>query len=356
MIVLGSTGSIGVNTLVVAKRYNIEIELLSAGRNVALLNEQIAAFSPKYVVISDVSLKAQVNHPHVYAGDDALLEVLSQCESTLVVNAIVGFAGLRSTQKALSLGKRVALANKESLVTAGAFIDTRDIIPIDSEHFALSYLVQDKPISKMTITASGGSFRDYPLEKLKQVSVKEALNHPNWSMGQKITIDSATMMNKLYEILEAKWLFPRVTQFDAIMEPKSIIHAIIDFKDGSSTAHLAGTDMKLPIAYAIKGEVEEQILTPINLLEVGSLEFRPIETSRYPVWEIKEDILKNPHLGVVVNAVNEVAVEAFLQGKMGFLEISKTVLNAYEKYHDTRVTSIEDVFEIDAKIRQEVNV
>lgn len=238
MILLGSTGSIGVNTLIIAKRFNLTVEVLVAGRNIKLLNEQILAFSPKFVVISDVKDLPLVNHPHVRAGKDAILEVIQEAESSLVVNALVGFLGLAPTLKAIECGKRIALANKESLVAGGSFVDTSNIQPIDSEHFGLWYLLQDRPVSKMIITASGGAFRDWDLAKLKNATLADTQKHPNWSMGQKITIDSATMANKMFELLEARWLFGE-GNYDAIIEPKSMIHALIDFKDGSTTAHFA---------------------------------------------------------------------------------------------------------------------
>ena len=354
MILLGSTGSIGVNTLIVAKKHNIDVEVLSAGKNIELLNEQIKEFSPKYVVVQDKEDVESVAHDRVFFGEDGILEVLNLASSKLVVNSLVGFAGLKPTLEALRLGKKLALANKESLVVAGEFIDSSKITPIDSEHFGLWYLLSDKKISSMTITASGGSFRDTPLERLKSVSVKEALNHPNWSMGKKITIDSATMVNKLFELLEARWLFD-TTNLDAVIETKSIIHALINFKDGSSTAHIAGVDMKLPISYAILDEVKDEILKPIDLVEVGSLEFRKIDEVRYPVWSIKDKILANPHLGVVINASNEVAIEKFFDGRIGFLDISEMILKATERFESYRALSVEELFEIDREVREFCN-
>jgi 1-deoxy-D-xylulose-5-phosphate reductoisomerase len=211
-----------------------------------------------------------------------------------------------------------------------------------------------KTIQSLTVTASGGSFRDYPIEKLSDVSIKEALNHPNWSMGNKITIDSATMTNKLFELIEARWLF-NTTACDAIIETKSIIHAMINYKDGSTTAHLANANMQLPIAYAIMGEVKEQILKPINLLELQNLEFKEIQKQRYPIWEIKEEVLHNKNLGVVLNAANEVAVAKFLQGELGFLDISKKTLDAINKFHNTKIEYIDDIFEIDKEVRSYIN-
>ncbi len=354
MILLGSTGSIGVNTLKVAKKHNIKVEVLTAGKNIALLNKQIEEFSPKYVVVQREVDAKDVKHKNVYYGQDGILEVLNKSNSNLVVNSLVGFAGLRPTIETLRLGKKLALANKESLVVAGEFLDTSNITPIDSEHFGLWYLLSGRDISSMTITASGGSFRDFPLKKLESVTVKEALNHPNWSMGKKITIDSATMVNKLFELLEARWLFG-TREIDAIIETKSIIHALVNFKDGSSTAHIAGVDMKLPISYAILEKVEDEVLKPIDLLKVESLEFRKIEEDRYPIWAIKDKLLNSPYLGVIVNASNEIAIEQFFSGKKSFLDISKSILKAVKKFESYRASSIEELFEIDCEVREFCN-
>jgi 1-deoxy-D-xylulose-5-phosphate reductoisomerase len=352
MIILGSTGSIGVNTLNIAREFSLPIEVLVAGSNTCLLNAQIKEFSPQIVVVAKQASIKEIHHDRVLFGEEGILQAIEESQSTLVVNALVGFAGLKPTVEAIRCGKRVALANKESLVVAGAFIDTSKLIPIDSEHFGLWYLLQnDKKISKMTVTASGGSFRDTPLEALANVSVEAALNHPNWSMGRKITIDSATMTNKLFELLEAKWLFD-IEQLDAIIEPKSIIHAMIDFVDGSSTAHLAHADMRLPIAYALMGKVEKEICKPVDLLEVGSLEFRPIEEARYPIWQIKGDVLKNPHLGAVINAANEVAIEQFFAGKISFLEISSITIEAFKEFQDFKPCDLEDIYTLDAEVRK----
>jgi len=350
VIVLGSTGSIGVNTLNIARRFNLNIEVLVAGRNIEVLNKQIAEFKPKKVVIASKEDISKVNHKNVSFGEDAILEAIEQSEAKTVVNSLVGFLGLKPTLKAIECGKKIALANKESLVVAGKFIDQTKLSPIDSEHFGLWYLLQDKKIDSMTITASGGSFRDYPLDELKNVSIKEALNHPNWSMGNKITIDSATMTNKMFELLEAAWLFD-ISKLDAIIETKSLIHAMINFTDGSTTTHIANASMQLPIAYAILGKCDEEILKPVNLLEVGSLEFKQIETSRYPIWEVKDEILNNPDLGVVLNAANEVSVYKFLKGEIGFLDISKTTLNALNKFNSVKPQNIDDIFEIDKQVR-----
>ncbi|NPA82634.1 MAG: 1-deoxy-D-xylulose-5-phosphate reductoisomerase [Epsilonproteobacteria bacterium] len=351
MIVLGSTGSIGVNALNIAKRFNIDIEVLVAGENIDLLNSQIELFSPKRVVIKNKEDISKINHDNVLWGEEGIIEALRESESSLVVNALVGFLGLRPTLEAIGLDKKVALANKESLVVAGSFIDTSKIVPIDSEHFGLWYLLQDREIDRMIITASGGAFRDTPLELIANMTPKEALNHPNWKMGKKITIDSSTMTNKLFELLEARWLFGE-GEYDAIIETKSIIHALIDFKDGSTTAHIANADMKLPISYAILDRVDERIVEHVDLVKLGSLEFKEIKEDRYPIWSIKDDILKRPFMGVVVNAANEVAVNKFLENRISFSDISKITLNAYEKFSDITLRDIKDIFEIDKEVRR----
>lgn len=350
MILLGSTGSIGVNTLNIARKFNLEVEVLVAGRNIELLNQQIKEFKPKKVVIDRAEDINLVNHNNVSFGQNAILEAIEQSKTSTVVNALVGFLGLKPTLKAIECGKNIALANKESLVVAGKFIDQTKLKPIDSEHFGLWYLLQDKKIDSMLITASGGSFRDYPLDKLANVSIKEALEHPNWKMGNKITIDSATMTNKMFELMEAAWLFD-IRKLDAIIETKSLIHAFINFTDGSTTAHIANASMQLPIAYAILGVCDEPILKPVDLVEVASLEFKKIETSRYPIWEIKDDILNNLDLGVVLNAANEVAVAKFLNSQIGFLDVSKITLNAINKFNNVKPTSIDEIFEIDKEVR-----
>jgi len=349
LVLLGSTGSIGVNALLVASRFDINIEVLVAGKNIKVLNEQILEHSPKVVVVADEKDIPNVHHTNVYAGNEAILQVIADSQSELVVNALVGFLGLRPTLKAIECGKKVALANKESLVACGAFIDMKNIQPIDSEHFGLWYLLQDRPVEKMIITASGGAFRDWDIKKLHSATLADTQKHPNWSMGQKITIDSATMVNKMFELLEARWLFGE-GKYDAIIETQSLIHALIDFKDGSTTAHFANASMQLPIAFALDKDMDENILAHVDLVKTGSLEFREIKSDRYPIWEIKNDLLLNPTQGVVVNAANEAAIQLFIDKKIGFMNISKNIIQAYEKFTDV-ATTIDDVFLIDKDVR-----
>jgi len=355
MILLGSTGSIGVNTLEIVKRYNLNVEVLVAGSNYKLLNKQIKKFNPKYVVVKNKETAKNVDFDGVLWGEEAILEVLEKADSKFVVNALVGEIGLKPTLKAQELNKKIALANKESLVIAGKFIDTAKITPIDSEHFGLWYLLNGKwkmkngKFKKLYITASGGALRYWPIEKIKNATLKDVLKHPNWSMGVKITIDSATMVNKLFELLEAKWLFNTVS-VDAFIETKSVIHALVEWIDGSTTAHISKADMKLPIAFAILNEVNEEILKPVNLVEVESLEFRKIDPLRYPVWEIKDTLLNNSDLGVVINTANEWAIEKFLKNEITFLDISKTILKAVNKFENIEINKIEDIFEIKKEV------
>lgn len=351
MVLLGSTGSIGVNALHIAKRFGLEVEALVAGKNIALLNAQIEAFHPKFVAISDANDRLHVKHEKVFVGEEGIIEMLGLCQSTLVVNALVGFVGLRPSIESLRLGKRLALANKESLVVAGHLLDTSKITPIDSEHFGLWYLLNGRGVRGMTITASGGAFRETPLELLASMSPSDALKHPNWSMGAKITIDSATMTNKLFELLEAKWLFG-VEKLDAIIEPKSIIHAFVDFVDGSMGAHLAVADMKLPIAFALLGKVEEPILHSVNLHEIGGFSFQKICEKRYPIWEIKDDMLAHPTRGVVINAANEVAQAKFFNREINILELAALSKKAYHHFEDASPKSLDEVFEIDQEVRR----
>jgi 1-deoxy-D-xylulose-5-phosphate reductoisomerase len=350
---LGSTGSIGVNTLIIADRYDLKIEALVAGTNIDLLNKQIAQYKPKMVAIANEADKHRVDHNNVFVGEAGILELIELSSSPTIVNALVGYAGMRPTIKSIELGRHVALANKESLVVAGKFIDISHITPIDSEHFGLWYLMNDRPIDRLVITASGGALREWNVEDMRHASFAEALNHPNWSMGNKITIDSATMTNKVFELLEAKWLFD-TNNVDAVLEKKSMIHALVEFVDGSTTAHFAGVDMKLPITFALFGKVDEPILPPVDLLDIGALEFQPILAERYPIWQIKDHILANPHLGVILNAANEEAIKQFEQGQCDFFGMADKVLGAYKHFEDVHAKSIEEIMEIDKEVREYV--
>jgi len=342
IVVLGSTGSIGVNTLKIAKKFGIKVEGIVANSNTTLLNQQIEKFQPKYVAIANEKKKDAVKFDSLFVGSGGIIELLHHCQSPLVVNAMVGYSGVMPSIECLKLGKRLALANKESLVVAGKFLDCTQIHPIDSEHFGLWYLMGEKKFSKLYITASGGALRDWDVAKMKDARVEDVLRHPNWSMGQKITVDSATMVNKLFEVLEAKWLF-NTDKIDALIEEKSIIHALIEFEDGSTTAHIADVDMKLPIAYALNQKIEGQILKPIDLLKVGSLKFKSIEEQKYPLWKMKDYLLQNPDMGLVLNAANDMMVEKFLNKEVSFEAIYKNIDKAIEKFDGFILNSLSDI-------------
>ena len=368
MIILGSTGSIGINTLIIAKKLHLEIETLCAGKNISLLNQQILEFKPKNIVIADKQDIPKITkhfNGKIYYGENGILEAILDSKSTLVVNALVGFLGLKPTLYAINAGKTIALANKESLVVGGEFIDTSKIIPIDSEHFSLAYLMnfdsQIRPFKNLYITASGGAFRDTPLEEIPLQNATNALKHPNWKMGKKITIDSATMVNKLFEVLEAHWLF-KTQNIDAYIERNSQIHALVEFWDGSVVAHFANANMQLPIAYAITyglGLKEEFLQSFSHSPLIPSINFvnqnytlEPICTKRYPLWNLKNSLLENPKLGVILNAANEVAVEAFLCHTIPFGEIVTIIQKTLDYFHQTLPNSLNEVFALDFEVRK----
>ena len=355
MIILGSTGSIGQNALDIADKYDIKIEALSGSKNIALLSKQIAKFSPKRVYISKKQdakeLSKQFTKTKFYYGDGGLQELIANSKSKKLLNAIVGFAGLASTITAQKCGKKVALANKESLVVAGKFINTKKLIPVDSEHFALWYLLGDKKPTKMIITASGGALRNTPLELLPSASVGEVLNHPNWSMGRKITVDSASMANKLLELLEARWLFGASIEYDAVIEPSSSVHAFLQYADGVTTAKMSRPDMKLPIGYAMLGKYDGE-MEPLDLAKVAGLEFREIDIVRYPLWSLKNKLVTEPDMGVIFNAANEVAVEEFLNGKATYSDIAVTVFRCIEKFNGFEANKLSELYEIDMEVRK----
>lgn len=362
MILLGSTGSIGTNTLNVANAFGISIESLSAGKNIALFNQQIRHHRPQNICIADENDMPKLDmsfirehNIRVFCGEKGLLEMIESSHSSLAVNAIVGYAGLAPSLKIMQCGKKLALANKESLVNAGWLFAGYPITPIDSEHFGLWYLHTTRQIHKLYITASGGALRDMPLQDLPFASIAQALKHPNWSMGQKITIDSATMVNKLFEILEAYWLFG-LGDIDAFIEEQSAIHALVEFVDGSITAHISHADMQLPIAYALdEGQAKHTRLIPrFDIATFAHIHCKPIDPRRYPVWELKDTLLAYPKLGIVLNASNEVALRAFLDSQICFGDISACILRSmqyFESVKDHALTQIQDIRALDSEVR-----
>ncbi|TLD85712.1 1-deoxy-D-xylulose-5-phosphate reductoisomerase [Helicobacter sp. MIT 05-5294] len=379
MILLGSTGSIGVNTLKIAKRFHIEVEMLGAGSNITLLNAQISEHNPKAILIAkecDIPKITSEFQGEIYIGKDGILKAIRDSNSPLVLNALSGFLGLEPTLCAISCGKVVALANKESLVAGGELIDISKIIPIDSEHFSLSYLLGFsnlsssknllRPFKNLYITASGGAFRDMELQEIPHQNAANALKHPNWQMGKKITIDSATMVNKLFEILEAYWLFGS-KNIDALIEKNSHIHALVEFWDGSVVAHFANANMQLPIAYALclglglpesflhqftnaHQTTPNPIIEPLNF-QTSNYHLQNIETARYPLWNLKNILLENPKLGLALNAANEIAVNAFLQDSIPFGAIHKIVQDSMQTFNKIHFNTLEEILALDEEIR-----
>ncbi|WP_131129000.1 1-deoxy-D-xylulose-5-phosphate reductoisomerase [Helicobacter pylori] len=360
MVVLGSTGSIGKNALKIAKKFGVEIEALSCGKNIALINEQIKVFKPKKVAILDPNDLNNLEPlgAKVFVGLEGIDAMIEECVSHLVINAIVGVAGLKASFKSLQTNKKLALANKESLVSAGHLLDISQITPIDSEHFGLWALLQNKALKpkSLIISASGGAFRDTPLESIPIQNAQNALKHPNWSMGSKITIDSASMVNKLFEILETYWLFGASLKIDALIERSSIVHALVEFEDNSVIAHLASTDMQLPISYAINPKLASLTasIKPLDLYALSAIKFEPISMERYTLWRYKDLLLENPKLGVVLNASNEAAMEKFLNQEIAFGGLIKTISQALESYAKMsfKLSNLDEVLALDKEVRE----
>lgn len=341
--ILGSTGSIGTQALEVISAYPeyFDLQVITAQSNATLLIEQAIRFQPNAVVIGDSTLYEQVknalsNEPiHVYSGADSLCQVVAFSDVNIVLTALVGYAGLKPTLAAIDAGKDIALANKETLVVAGELVTSRarekgvNIYPVDSEHSAIFQCLVGEfhnPIEKIILTASGGPFRGWSAEQLKNVTTAQALKHPNWSMGAKITIDSASLMNKGLEVIEAKWLFNlKPEQIDVIVHPQSIVHSLVQFTDGSMKAQMGLPDMKLPIQFALT--YPERFTTDFprfNFLDYPQLTFEQADRMTFRNLDLAYVAME---LGgtkpCALNAANEVAVDAFLRDKIGFLDIAR---------------------------------
>jgi 1-deoxy-D-xylulose-5-phosphate reductoisomerase len=342
---LGSTGSIGTQTLDVISRFpgEFKVEVLTAGNNIRLLAQQAAKFLPDSVVIGNSihyhQLKEAVRDipVKVFAGDDAIEQVVRGSNIDIVVTAMVGYSGLKPTISAIRAGKKIALANKETLVVAGEIIKKlvkesgSKIIPVDSEHSAIFQCLAGEsgnPIEKITLTASGGPFLNFTEEMLKNVKPHEALKHPNWEMGNKVTIDSASLMNKGLEVIEAKWLFDLTPeQIKVIIHPQSIVHSLVHFADGSVKAQLGVPDMRVPILYALSyPDRYSSDLPKLNLSLYPALNFVEPDPLRFRNLALAYHALKQGgNMPCIMNAANEVAVSAFLSGKIGFLQMSDVV-------------------------------
>ncbi len=366
--ILGSTGSIGTQTLDVVRAHanNLVVEVLTANKNADLLIKQAKEFKPNAVVIADETQYKKVKDAlfdldiKVYAGQDSISQVVQMGTVNTVVTAMVGYAGLQPTIKAIEAGKNIALANKETLVVAGDLItklveeNKVFITPVDSEHSAIFQCLTGEPekIEKIILTASGGPFRNKTFEELKKVTLKQALKHPNWDMGAKITIDSATMMNKGFEIIEAKWLFGvKNKQIEVVVHPQSIIHSMVQFTDGSIKAQMGLPDMKLPIQYALSFPDRWHSDFPrMDFKLFPNLTFEQPDLNKFPCLALAYDALeKGGNTSAIVNAANEIAVDAFLKEKIGFIQIPELIEKAINgigfvkspNYNDYVITNTE---------------
>ncbi len=361
LAILGSTGSIGVQTLDIARENpdRFEVRILTAHRNWQRLAEQARAFDVDTVVIADeqyyrplVEALADTD-TKVYAGEDAVAQVAGGGDTNVVVNALVGYAGLAPTVATLRAGKKLALANKESLVVGGEQVmrlareKQAPILPIDSEHSAIfQCLVGERsPLRRLIITCSGGAFRDFPREALANVTVEQALRHPQWDMGAKITIDSSTLVNKGFEVIEAHWLFDvPAEQISVIQHPQSIIHSMVEFDDGAIKAQLGTPDMRMPISYALLfPERAHRPTERFNFLNHPQLTFTEVDRNKYPALDLAYDCLRRGGTAAcVMNGSNEVAVAAFLARKCAWLDIVRAIEYALNKASFTRTPSWEE--------------
>ena len=369
--ILGSTGSIGTQALEVLAAYPdyFDLQVLTAGKNADLLIEQALKFQPNSVVITDESQYQKVKDAlwsediHVYAGQEALCQVVESSEVHTVLTALVGYAGLKPTIHAIEAGKTIALANKETLVVAGELITKLarekavNIYPVDSEHSAIFQCLVGEfhnPIEKIYLTASGGPFRGFTLEQLQKVSLEQALKHPNWSMGAKITIDSASLMNKGLEVIEAKWLFGlQPEQIDVIVHPQSIVHSLVQFEDGSMKAQMGLPDMKLPIQFALTYPARFKTDFPrFNFMDYPQLTFEQPDRKVFKNLDLAyQAMAAQGTAACALNAANEEAVAAYLDRKISFLEIGQ--LNEYCMQNVANILDpqYEDYVATDAKAR-----
>jgi 1-deoxy-D-xylulose-5-phosphate reductoisomerase len=370
VFILGSTGSIGVNTLNVIRNFqdSFNISALTVNSNTILLLEQIEEFKPDVVVVKEKNAAEKVKHQlpancKLLVGNDGLINAASDVEYDIFVGAMVGYAGLAPTIEAIKRGKRIALANKETLVVAGEVVNiyckkySAEIIPVDSEHSAIYQCLVGENIDeveKLIITASGGPFLNKEKSFFENVTVNEALNHPNWKMGNKITIDSATMMNKGLEVIEAHWLFDLSTEkIDVVVHPQSIIHSMVQFRDGSIKAQMGLPDMKLPIQYALTyPERLQNDFERTNIPAIGTLDFYEPDFEKFECLKLAFDVLEAGGTApCVLNPANEIAVEKFLNREIKFSRIPSLIEKALEKIENHQMLNLDTIFECDTETR-----
>jgi 1-deoxy-D-xylulose-5-phosphate reductoisomerase len=371
LIILGSTGSIGINALNVIRKFpdKFRVSALTVNTRIDLLEPQIKEFRPPFAVVKNKELAAELERrigsgTKVLSGNEGLLYAASNLEYDILVGAMVGFAGLIPTIEAVKRGKRIALANKETLVVAGELVKSlaekhnAEIIPVDSEHSAIfQCLTGENPaeVEKLILTASGGPFREMKKEELRDVTVEDALRHPNWKMGNKITIDSATMMNKGLEVIEAHWLFglPK-EKIDVVIHPQSIIHSMVQFVDGSVKAQMGLPDMKLPIQYALTyPERLPNDFPRARLTEIPELTFYEPDLQKFECLNIAYKTLDTAGTTpCILNAANEVAVDKFLKKEIKFSDIPALICNALDHFDNHRHPELETIIEQDRQTRE----
>ena len=368
--ILGSTGSIGTQALKVIEEHPdlYEAYALTANNQVELLAEQARKFMPAAVVIANEAKYLQLKEMladlpiQVYAGADALCEIVEAKPIDVVLASMVGYAGLRPTMNAIRAGKAIALANKETLVVAGELINAlaqqykTPILPVDSEHSAIFQCLEpNNALEKVILTASGGPFRKFTMEQLQHVTKEQALKHPNWEMGAKITIDSATMMNKGFEVIEAKWLFGvRPDQIEVVVHPQSVIHSMVQYEDGAVKAQLGMPDMRLPIQYAFS--YPQRIKASFDRLDFSKmteLTFEQPDTNRFRCLALAYEALhQGGNMACIVNAANEVVVSAFLKDRISFLRMSEVIEASMAKVPFIQTPTYEDYMATDAEARR----
>ncbi len=371
--VLGSTGSIGTNTLDVVRqnRDRFRIFALAAGRNIELLAIQIREFNPEVVVVQDSQdvdrlrdLLSDSGIPEILTGPEALIQIATATEVITVMSSIVGVAGLPATFAAVCARKRVGLANKEVLVSGGKVVmdaarsHNTEIIPVDSEHNGAHQCLRAglrREAAKLILTASGGPFRNTPKEALAWVTPADALNHPTWKMGNRITIDSATLMNKGFEVIEACWLFDFAPDdVEVVVHPQSTVHAMVEYNDGSVIAQISATDMRMPIQYALTWPERAQAPVPkIDWTEARKWEFHPPDFAKFPLLGLAYQAQRNGGSDTcVLNAADEIAVEAFLQGRINFPGIARVVEDTLQRMPHTQPSTVDDILTVDSSARR----
>ena len=376
VVILGSTGSIGKSTLDVIRNleHKYNVVALSANSQWELLSEQVREFKPESVSLANEqyidSLRNSLpdNSVQILTGANSVREMVSKENVDIVLSAIVGGAGLPAAIEAIKSRKTLALANKEALVMAGGLImplakeNGVSIIPVDSEHSAVLQALRAgrrDEVKKIIITASGGPFRNHPIEKLSEVTKEEALNHPTWSMGNKITIDSATMMNKALEVIEAKWLFDLdASQIEVVIHPESIIHSLVEFCDGSVIAQMGLPDMKVPIQFALTyPDRENGNVESLDLAKLGTLNFQKPDMDKFPALRLGYEVVeKGGTMGATFNAANEVAVQEFLDNKIKFTDIAKTVEHVMNKHDFKNDPTLQDIIDADEYAHKETKI